>query len=85
MRHLLTQGEMQWPGFIMSERYRLRLMVYISLMKTICLHANPMNIIVRFDYVNKENKHNITLASLVVSEAECSISFNGYIIVKREF
>lgn len=48
-------------------------------------HGNASNIIVKYDYVNRDNKHNIMLASLLINDDECSVRFNGYIIVKREF
>jgi len=46
---------------------------------------NPKNIIVKYDFVNRQNKHNITIASLLINDYECSVRFNGYIVVKREF
>lgn len=46
---------------------------------------NPKNLIIKYEYFNKENKRNILLGSVVISDAECSLRFNGYIIVKREF
>lgn len=53
--------------------------------KEIFLQSNAQNIIVQYDYINHNNKHNITLASLLIDDDECSVKFNGYIIVKREF
>ncbi len=47
--------------------------------------SNAQNIIVEYDYINREHKHNIILASHIINDDECSIRFNGYIIVKREF
>ncbi|MFZ4835149.1 hypothetical protein [Rouxiella sp. Mn2063] len=47
--------------------------------------GNPRNLIVKVSYENKERKHNIFLASSIVNDDECSIRFNGYIIIKREF
>ena len=46
---------------------------------------NPTNLIIKFDYVNKSGKHNVLLSSHFISEGECTIRYNGYIIVKREF
>lgn len=46
---------------------------------------NPTNLIIKFDYVNKSGKHNVLLSSHLISEGECTIRYNGYIIVKREF
>ncbi|WP_275555234.1 hypothetical protein [Mixta sp. Marseille-Q2659] len=53
--------------------------------KELYLESNAQNIIVKYDFVNAQNKHNITIASLLVNDDECSIRFNGYIVVKREF
>jgi len=47
--------------------------------------GNPRNLIVKVSYENKESKHNIFLASSIVNDDECSVRFNGYITVKREF
>lgn len=46
---------------------------------------NPTNLILKFDYVNKAGKHNVLLSSHFINEGECTIRYNGYIIVKREF
>lgn len=53
--------------------------------KELYLESNVQNIIVKYDFVNAQNKHNITIASLLVNDDECSVRFNGYIVVKREF
>ncbi|MEQ4531314.1 MAG: hypothetical protein ABN478_08445 [Mixta sp.] len=53
--------------------------------KELYLESNAQNIIVKYDFFNVQNKHNITIASLLVNDDECSVRFNGYIIVKREF
>jgi len=53
--------------------------------KELYLESNAQNIIVKYDFVNVQNKHNITIASLLVNDDECSIRFNGYLVVKREF
>lgn len=49
------------------------------------LGPNAKNLIIRFTYLNKEHKRNVFLASALIDDDECSIRFNGYIIVKREF
>lgn len=46
---------------------------------------NPKNLIVNYDYVNKRDKHNVFIASQLINDYECSLRFNGYIIVRREF
>ncbi|MFH8136142.1 hypothetical protein ABU178_18495 [Pantoea osteomyelitidis] len=47
--------------------------------------SNPTNLIIKYDYVNKAGKHNVLLGSVLINDEECSLRFNGYIIVKREF
>ncbi|MFH8136144.1 hypothetical protein ABU178_18505 [Pantoea osteomyelitidis] len=59
--------------------------VKLNSLKEIYKEDNPKNLIIKYEYFNKENKRNILLGSVVVSDAECSLRFNGYIIVKREF
>ena len=46
---------------------------------------NPKNLIIKYDFVNKKNKHNIFIASLLINDTECSVRFNNYITVRREF
>lgn len=53
--------------------------------KQMFMESNAKNIIVKYDYINHKNKHIVTLASLLINDDECSVNFNGYIIVKREF
>jgi hypothetical protein len=54
-------------------------------MKKTYLEYNPRNLIVKYTYVNKEGKENIFIGSSIVNDEECSVDFNGYITVKREF
>ncbi|QIX94947.1 Shiga toxin A subunit [Cedecea sp. FDAARGOS_727] len=46
---------------------------------------NARNLIIKFTFENKRSQHDIFLASALVNDNECSVRFNGYIIVKREF
>ncbi len=46
---------------------------------------NARNLIIKFTFENKSSQHDIILASALVNDNECSVRFNGYIIVKREF
>jgi len=46
---------------------------------------NPRNLIIKFNFKNRQKKENIVLVSAIASAHECNIRFNGYIIVKREF
>jgi len=43
------------------------------------------NIIAEYTFENKEGKKNVFLASAFASDNDCSVRFNGYIIVKRDF
>lgn len=53
--------------------------------KRIFFEHNVRNLIIKFTFENKEKKHNIFLVSTLANDYECSVRFNGYIIVKREF
>jgi hypothetical protein len=43
------------------------------------------NIITEYTFENKEGEKNVFLASAFASDSDCSVRFNGYIIIKREF
>lgn len=43
------------------------------------------NLIIKFTFKNNKRKENVFLVSTLANNSECSIRFNGYIIVKREF
>jgi len=45
---------------------------------------NPRNLIIKFTFF-KNGKRDIFLVSALVNDYECSVRYNGYIIVKREF
>ncbi|WP_158780520.1 Shiga toxin A subunit [Pantoea sp. BAV 3049] len=53
--------------------------------KRIYSEHNVRNLIVKITYFNNERKKNVFIASALVNDDECSIDFNGYIIVSREF
>ncbi len=46
---------------------------------------NAKNMIIRYTYESKNNMHNILLTSAFISDSECIVRFNGYLIIKREF
>lgn len=46
---------------------------------------HPRNLITQISINNMEGKKNIFLASSIVNDDECSVRFNGYIIVKKEY
>ncbi|WP_053145960.1 hypothetical protein [Erwinia billingiae] len=53
--------------------------------KEIFSEHNVRNLIIKFTFENKEKKQNVFLVSTLANDDECSVRFNGYIIVKREF
>lgn len=46
---------------------------------------NAKNVIAEYTFENKNKLQNISLTSAFVSDTDCIVRFNGYIIVKREF
>lgn len=42
-------------------------------------------VVAKYTYRNAENKKNIFIASSLQHKYECSVRFNGYLIVEREF
>lgn len=46
---------------------------------------NTEVIIAKYTYRNAKNKNNIFIASSLRNKYECSVRFNGYLIVEREF
>lgn len=46
---------------------------------------NPRNLIIKYTYENTEGKHNVFIGSAIVNNNECSVGFNGYIVVERGF
>lgn len=42
-------------------------------------------VVAKYTYRNAENKKNIFIASSLQNKYECSVRFNGYLIVEREF
>jgi len=42
-------------------------------------------IVAKYIYRNEKNQKNIFIASSLQNKYECSVRFNGYLIVKREF
>ncbi|MGB9097411.1 hypothetical protein [Erwinia sp.] len=49
------------------------------------MFENVRNLVFEVIYENKEKKHNTVIASALVDDTECSVSFEGYLIVKKEF
>lgn len=43
------------------------------------------SITAKYTYINKSNKKDVFIASSLMNEDECSIRFNGYLILSREF
>ncbi|ENG0937836.1 Shiga toxin A subunit [Salmonella enterica] len=43
------------------------------------------NITAKYTYTNHDNKKDVFIASGLVNNDECSVRFNGYLIISREF
>lgn len=43
------------------------------------------SIVAKYTYVNNDEKKDVFIASSLMSNDECSIRFNGYVILSREF
>lgn len=43
------------------------------------------SLIAKYIYINKEMKRNVFIASSLMNKDECSVRFNGYITLSREF
>lgn len=46
---------------------------------------NTQSITAKYTYINKDEKKDVFIASSIISADECSIRFNGYITLSREF
>lgn len=46
---------------------------------------NAKNIIVKYNFYNHQGKENILIISAFVSDTDCAVRWNGYVVVKREF
>lgn len=46
---------------------------------------NPKNLITQITIENIKGEKNIFMASSIVNDDECSVRFNGYIIVQKEY
>lgn len=49
------------------------------------MRNNSKNLIVKYDFYNHQGKENILITSAFVSDTDCAVRWNGYIVVKREF
>lgn len=49
------------------------------------MRNNAKNIIVRYNFYNHQGKENILIISAFVSDTDCAVRWNGYVVVKREF
>lgn len=55
--------------------------VYLSIYR----EGNPLVMVVQYTYVNAKKQENVFISSAVVNDGECSVSFDKYLTVKREF
>jgi len=46
---------------------------------------NAKNIIVKYNFYNHQGKENILIISAFISDIDCAVRWNGYVVVKREF
>lgn len=46
---------------------------------------NAKNIIVKYNFYNHQGKENILIISAFVSDTDCAVRWNGYVVLKREF
>lgn len=46
---------------------------------------NAKNLIIKYTYKNRDGRENVFISSYIVNDDECSVLFNGYITVSREF
>ncbi|NMP29577.1 Shiga toxin A subunit [Rahnella sp. SAP-1] len=67
-----------------NEQSKYKYLSYDELLTTYT-EDEPRNLIIKYTYFNKNGKENIFIASSFVNNNECSIGFNGYVTVKREF
>ena len=67
-----------------NEQSKYKYLSYYELLTTYT-EDEPRNLIIKYTYFNKNGKENIFIASSFVNSNECSLGFNGYITVKREF
>lgn len=49
------------------------------------MQDNAKNVIVKYTYEDHQGRQNILLTSSFVSNSDCRVRFNGYIVVQREF
>ncbi|ENT4820030.1 TPA: Shiga toxin A subunit [Citrobacter farmeri] len=43
------------------------------------------SIVAKYIYINNNREKNVFIASSIINENECSVRFNGYMILSREF
>ncbi|CAI1732579.1 Uncharacterised protein [Serratia quinivorans] len=67
-----------------SDEKKLSFVKYKDLI-SIYQNDNPRNLIIKYTYENTDGKHNVFIGSAIVNNNECSVGFNGYIVVEREF
>lgn len=44
-----------------------------------------LNLTAKYSYTNSEGKHGVFIASSLLNNNECSVRFNGYLTLSREF
>ncbi len=46
---------------------------------------NTQSLTAKYSYINKKMKKDVFIASSLINKDECSVRFNGYIVLSREF
>ena len=49
------------------------------------LWSDSTNLIIKITYENKQGKQNSFITSSLLSDIDCSIRFNGYLVMQRQF
>lgn len=76
-----------YASYLASEDYKKDTEHFVKLdeYKKIYLEDNPRNLITKISIENNKGLRNTFISSSIVNDNECSVRFNGYITVKREY
>jgi hypothetical protein len=76
-----------YASYLANEDYKKDTEHFVKLdeYKKIYLEDNPRNLITKISIENNKGLQNTFISSSIVNDNECSVRFNGYITVKREY
>jgi len=76
-----------YASYLAGEDYKKDTEHFVKLdeYKKIYLEDNPRNLITKISIENNKGLQNTFISSSIVNDNECSVRFNGYITVKREY